>query len=83
MTQITQLQPGGWGGRKYGSFAGKPASSVSKGAITQLQLGGWGGMRYGSFAGKPASAPTVNNSFIFCSGPTLRTMGRPSLPLMS
>jgi hypothetical protein len=57
---LTQLQPGAWGGGRYGSFSGKeqaaePAGPHNPGTITQLQLGGYGGLRYGLFAGKQAS----------------------------
>lgn len=57
MAAITQLQPGGYSGRRYGSFAGKtPAPSHPVDTITQLHLYGGPGRRYGSFAGKTAAA---------------------------
>lgn len=44
---ITQMQAGGWGGRRYGSFIGRE-TPVTITRYTQLQLGGWGGRRYGA-----------------------------------
>jgi hypothetical protein len=53
--RITQLEPGGTPGRRYGSFAGKPSSDANThpvGRITQLWPYGGPGRRYGSFDGK-------------------------------
>src|SRR3972149_6802093 len=53
---ITQLDPHGVSGRRYGSFAGKPAGGGGDpvGKITQLCPHALSGRRYGSFAGKAA-----------------------------
>ena len=56
-TRITQVGPiGAPMMRAYGSFAGKPASPVTRPPITQMGPAGAPMMqRYGSFAGKPVT----------------------------
>ncbi len=53
--RITQLDPHGVSGRRYGSFVGKPAGGAGHpvGKITQLMPYAVPGQRYGTFAGKP------------------------------
>ena len=59
--RITQLYPQHSTGRRYGSFAGKPAGGVGHpvGRITQLHPQMATGRRYGSFAGRPEGGVTI------------------------
>lgn len=63
MAAKTQLHSGSLSGRRYGSFAGKPAGGGGGGGtghpvkkITQLHSGCFSGRRYGSFANKAPAA---------------------------
>lgn len=60
--RITQLRPQHATGRRYGSFAGKPAASAGThpvGRLTQLHPQMATGRRYGSFAGRAAGVAAV------------------------
>ena len=55
---ITRLALDGYGARRVGSFAGKPATADTGrtiGVITRLSLDGYGARRVGAFAGKAGS----------------------------
>lgn len=61
MAAKTQLQPTATPGKRYSSFAGKPASAGSAGTpITQLAPTATPGRRYGSFTGKPSSVAPLH-----------------------
>jgi hypothetical protein len=57
MARLTQLRVWAFGGRAYGSFAGKPPFSPPRAPLTQLRVWGFSGQRYGAFAGKPPFNP--------------------------
>lgn len=53
VARITQPQLGGWGGKRYGSFAGRSGGTHPVARITRMSLdGGYGTKRCGSFASK-------------------------------
>ena len=78
---FTQYQPHGQPGRRYGSFAGKEASSGSHpvGRITQYAPHGMPGRRYGSFAGKETAVggphPVGRLTQYACHGMPMRVYG--------
>ena len=55
---------GAHSGRRYGSFVGKPAATVSSHPVVKitqaLAFGAFSGRRYGSFSGKPPADLTGN-----------------------
>ena len=72
MAAITQFRPFGASRMRYGSFAGKPATTEP---YTQFRPFGASRMRYGSFLGKPEFVPPAGGDGRF-NNPMIASMGR-------